>query len=76
MRCGANPSPQRASSTSWSTSDDSKTSPPPATNAVKTFFIAQDEVEAQRETLITDVEGKLKQQQELTPLFTIRWSLT
>jgi ERCC4-related helicase len=42
----------------------------------KDLFIAQDEVEARRETLITDVEGKLKQQQELTPLFTVRWSLT
>jgi hypothetical protein len=28
-----------------------------------------------RETLIADIEVKLKQQQELTPLFTIRWRL-
>jgi superfamily II DNA or RNA helicase len=41
----------------------------------KDLFIAQDEVEARRETLIADIEGKLKQQQELTPLFTIRWNL-
>jgi hypothetical protein len=40
------------------------------------LFIAQDEVEARRETLIADIEGKLKQHQEITPLFTIRWSLT
>jgi superfamily II DNA/RNA helicase len=42
----------------------------------KELFIAQDEVEARRETLIADIEGKLKQRQELTPLFTIRWSLS
>jgi SNF2 family DNA or RNA helicase len=42
----------------------------------KDLFIAQDEVEARRETVITDVEGKLKQQQELAPLFTIRWMVT
>jgi adenine-specific DNA-methyltransferase len=41
----------------------------------KDLFIAQDEVEAKRESLIADIEGKLKQRQELTPLFTIRWSL-
>lgn len=41
----------------------------------KDLFIAQDEVEARRESLISEIEGKLKQQQELTPLFTIRWSL-
>ena len=42
----------------------------------KDLFIAQDEVEARREALIADIEGKLKQQQQTTPLFTIRWSLT
>ncbi|MBB5062462.1 SNF2-related protein [Granulicella mallensis] len=42
----------------------------------KDLFIAQDEVEARRETLIADIEGKLKQKQELVPLFTIRWRLT
>jgi hypothetical protein len=41
----------------------------------KDLFVAQDEVEARREVLIADIERKLKQQQELTPLFTIRWSL-
>jgi len=41
----------------------------------KDLFIAQDEVEARREVLIVDTEAKLKQQQESTPLFTIRWSL-
>jgi adenine-specific DNA-methyltransferase len=41
----------------------------------KDLFVAQDEVEARREALIADIERKLKQQQELTPLFTIRWSL-
>jgi len=39
------------------------------------LFIAQDEVEEGREALIADVEVKLKQQQELKPLFTIRWRL-
>jgi superfamily II DNA or RNA helicase len=42
----------------------------------KDLFVAQDEVEARREALIADIEGKLKQKQELTPLFTIRWSVT
>lgn len=41
----------------------------------KDLFIAQDDVEARREALIADIEGKLKQKQELTQLFTIRWSL-
>ncbi len=41
----------------------------------KDLFIAQDEVESRREALIADVEGKLKQQQQTTPLFTIRWKL-
>jgi hypothetical protein len=41
----------------------------------KDLFIAQDEVETRRETLIGDIEDKLKQQQELTPMFTIRWRL-
>jgi hypothetical protein len=41
----------------------------------KDLFVAQDEVEARREALIADIERKLKQKQELTPLFTIRWSL-
>jgi SNF2 family DNA or RNA helicase len=41
----------------------------------KDLFVAQDEVEARRESLIAEVEGKLKQQQAVAPLFTIRWSL-
>jgi superfamily II DNA or RNA helicase len=41
----------------------------------KDLFIAQDEVEARREALIADIEGKLRQKQELTQLFTIRWSI-
>ena len=41
----------------------------------KDLFIAQDEVEARREALIADIESKLKQKQELTQLFTIRWRL-
>jgi ERCC4-related helicase len=41
----------------------------------KDLFIAQDEVEARRESLIADIEGKLKLKQELTQLFTIRWSI-
>jgi hypothetical protein len=41
----------------------------------KDLFVAQDEVEARREALIADIEGKLKQKQELTQLFTIRWSI-
>jgi superfamily II DNA or RNA helicase len=42
----------------------------------KDLFIAQDEVEGRREALIAGLEGKLKQQQESTVLFTIRWSLS
>ncbi len=42
----------------------------------KDLFIAQDEVEARREKLITDIEGKLKQKQELMTLFTVRWSIS
>ena len=42
----------------------------------KDLFIAQDEVEARRESLIADIEGKLKQKQELTTLFTVRWSIS
>jgi hypothetical protein len=41
----------------------------------KDLFVAQDEVEARREALIADIEGKLKQKQELTQLFAIRWRL-
>ncbi|HEX3661371.1 MAG TPA: SNF2-related protein [Acidobacteriaceae bacterium] len=41
----------------------------------KDLFIAQDEVEARRESLILDIEGKLRQKQELTQLFVIRWRL-
>jgi hypothetical protein len=41
----------------------------------KELLVAQDEVEAQREKLITAIEGRLKQRQESTTVFTIRWSL-
>ena len=41
----------------------------------KDLFVAQDEVEARREALIADIEGTLKQKQELTQLFVIRWRL-
>ena len=41
----------------------------------KDLFVAQDEIEARREALISDIEGKLKQKQELTELFAIRWRL-
>ncbi len=41
----------------------------------KDLFIAQDEVEARREAQIADIEGKLKQKQESTQLFIIRWRL-
>ncbi|MCW3054797.1 MAG: putative helicase, family [Chthonomonadales bacterium] len=42
----------------------------------RSLFDAQDQVDTQREELIALVEGKLSQQSELTPLFTLRWRLT
>lgn len=40
------------------------------------LYDAQDQIDAQRDTLIGDIEKQLKQKQTFTPLFTIRWSLT
>ena len=41
----------------------------------KDLFVAQDEVEARRDSLIADIEGRMAQSQQLTPIFTIRWRL-
>ena len=41
----------------------------------KDLFAAQDEVEKRRDAILTEIEGKLKQQQQTTTLFIIRWSL-
>lgn len=41
----------------------------------RSLFDAQDEVDKQRETLISQIEGKLSQKSELQQLFTIRWEL-
>lgn len=41
----------------------------------RSLFDAQDQVDHQREELITGVEGKLTQQSTLTPLFILRWRL-
>lgn len=41
----------------------------------RSLFDAQDEVDRQREALITAIEGKLAQQTSLETLFTVRWSL-
>lgn len=41
----------------------------------RSLFDAQDEVDKQREALITQIEGKLQQQTELIQLFAIRWSI-
>jgi ERCC4-related helicase len=42
----------------------------------RSLFDAQDEVDRQRDRLITDIEGRLVQKVLLQPLFQIRWSLT
>jgi adenine-specific DNA-methyltransferase len=39
----------------------------------RSLFEAQDEVDRQKETLISHVEARLRQQVETEPLFTIRW---
>jgi adenine-specific DNA-methyltransferase len=39
------------------------------------LFVAQDEVDQQREDLIANIEGKLTQRSGLQRLFTIRWKL-
>jgi ERCC4-related helicase len=41
----------------------------------RSLFDAQDDVDKQRERLISVVEGKLEQKSEHRPLFTIRWTL-
>jgi adenine-specific DNA-methyltransferase len=41
----------------------------------KTLFDAHDQIDAQREELISAIEGKLAQSESLTRLFTIRWTL-
>jgi hypothetical protein len=41
----------------------------------RSLFDAHDEVDAQRETLIASIEGKLAQKEALQRLFTIRWRL-
>jgi hypothetical protein len=42
----------------------------------RTLFDAQDDIDAQRERLIAQIEGKLQQKTSLAELFAIRWSLT
>lgn len=41
----------------------------------RSLFDAQDEVDKRRETLIEEIEGKLKQNSTLQELFCVRWSL-
>ena len=41
----------------------------------RSLFEAQDEVDLQRDSLITQIEGKLEQKTSLSALFTIRWTL-
>jgi len=41
----------------------------------KSLFEAQDEIDRQRERLISDIEGKLTQQSRQEHLFTIRWRI-
>ena len=40
------------------------------------FFQSQDAIDANRDTLIADMEKQLQQQHQCHPLFTIRWSIT
>ena len=40
------------------------------------LYNAQDQIDAQRDSLIGDIEKQLKQKQTFDPLFTIRWTLT
>ncbi len=42
----------------------------------RALFDAQDDIDAQRERLIAEIEGKLQQRTSLTELFAVRWSLT
>ena len=41
----------------------------------RALFEAQDEVDGKKETLLVEIEGRLKQQVTEVPLFTIRWSV-
>jgi adenine-specific DNA-methyltransferase len=41
----------------------------------RSLFDAQDKIDEQRTTLIAQIEGKLEQQIDVQPLFTIRWRL-
>lgn len=41
----------------------------------KALFVAQDEIDQQRQALIDSIEAKLKQKKTLEPLFLIRWRL-
>ena len=41
----------------------------------RNLFEAQDEIDRQRATLIAQIESKLEQKSEITPMFTIRWVL-
>lgn len=41
----------------------------------RTLFDAQDRIDAQRAELITQIERKLEQKADVSPLFAIRWSL-
>ena len=42
----------------------------------KDLFVAQDEIESRRDTVIADIEARMKQGQKLTQVFQIRWSLS
>jgi adenine-specific DNA-methyltransferase len=42
----------------------------------RSLFDAQDDVDRQRETLIANIEGKLKQEEKTSKLFLIRWALS
>jgi hypothetical protein len=41
----------------------------------RSLFDAQDEIDGQRERLIGEIEGKLRQGSTLKPLFNVRWNL-
>src|SRR5262249_24947763 len=42
-------------------------------NKRRSLFDAQDQIDHQRETLIAEIEGKLRQSMRLSEVFTIRW---
>jgi len=41
----------------------------------RSLFDTQDEIDGQRERLIGEIEGKLRQGSTLKPLFNVRWNL-